>query len=141
MEIKFVVMGDPKGKQRPRVCKINGHSVTYTPKQTVEYEKLVKASCRAASRVYFEKDIPLEVKIIAYFAIPKRTSKNVKKLMLEGRILPTKKPDGDNIIKIILDALNGEVYNDDAQICRIYFEKKYADISCVKVQIKDIMEG
>lgn len=171
MEIKFVVMGDPKGKQRPRVCRINGRSVTYTPKQTIEYEGLVKARCVAAqanshtefnadlkfsdlrlskenkhgantavSKIFFEKGIPLEVKITAYFAIPKRISKNTKKLMLEGKILPTKKPDGDNIIKIILDALNGEVYKDDAQICKIYFEKKYADISCVKIEIKDIME-
>lgn len=123
-------MGDPKGKQRPRVCRINGRSVTYTPKQTIEYERLVRTRCVAAqanshtefnadlkfsdSKIFFKKGIPLEVKIIAYFAIPKRTSKSVKKLMLDGKVLPTKKPDGDNIIKVILDALNGEIYNDDA---------------------------
>ena len=42
MEIKFTVPGPPKGKQRPRICKVNGHSVAYTPKQTIEYEKTRK---------------------------------------------------------------------------------------------------
>ena len=45
MEIKFTVPGPPKGKQRPRICRVNGRSVAYTPKQTIEYEKLVRARC------------------------------------------------------------------------------------------------
>ncbi len=58
--------------------------------------------------------------------------------MLNGEILPTKRPDGDNIIKVILDALNGFVYHDDAQICKIYFTKKYAEKPETKVLIKTI---
>ena len=48
MEVKFTVPGMPQGKQRPRVCRINGRSLTYTPKQTIEYERLVRARCVAA---------------------------------------------------------------------------------------------
>ncbi len=40
MEIKFTVPGPPKGKQRPRICRVNGRSMAYTPKGTIEYEKL-----------------------------------------------------------------------------------------------------
>lgn len=58
--------------------------------------------------------------------------------MLKGDILPTKKPDSDNIIKIILDALNGVCYHDDAQIYSINFEKKYAEIPETKIIIKEI---
>lgn len=58
--------------------------------------------------------------------------------MLNGEILPTKKPDSDNIIKIILDALNGIAYHDDSQICSIHFEKKYAEIPVTKITIKEI---
>lgn len=58
--------------------------------------------------------------------------------MLNGEILPTKRPDGDNIIKVILDALNGFVYHDGAQICKIYFTKKYAEKPETKVLIKTI---
>ena len=168
MTVSFTIPGPPQGKARPRVCRINGKSVTYTPRKTVEYERLIKARCVAAldkshtkfnagkddeilrffneknqtlQRPYFEKDVPLEMKILAFFPMPKNVSKNVKKSMLDGNILPTKKPDGDNVIKVICDALNGLAYADDKQICRIYFEKKYGQNPCVMVEIKDILEG
>ena len=48
MEIKFTTPGPPKGKQRPRICKLNGRSIAYTPKQTIEYEKLIRTRCVAA---------------------------------------------------------------------------------------------
>ena len=176
MEIKFTVPGPPKGKQRPRICKVNGHSVAYTPKQTIEYERLVRARCVAAlaksrhnpsaldkssftrkglnasestqcldklssrngSGSYpLERNLPLEISILALFPIPKYVSRKTKELMLNGRLFPTKKPDADNIIKVILDALNGLAYRDDVQICRVYFEKMYAEIPETKVLIKN----
>lgn len=112
--------------------------MTYTPKQTTEYEKLVRASYTAVSKIFFGKDTPLIISIIALFSIPKSVSKKLKNSMLKGDILPTKKPDSDNIIKIILDALNGVCYHDDAQICSINFEKKYAEIPATKIIIKEI---
>ena len=66
MEIKFKILGKPKGKQRPRMCIRFGKQITYTPKQTSEYEKLVKASYRAVSKIFFKKDIPLEIDITAF---------------------------------------------------------------------------
>lgn len=120
------------------MCRIKGRKITYTPKQTTEYEKLVRASYTAVSKIFFEKNTPLEVSIIALFSIPKSVSQKTKDLMLKGDILPTKKPDLDNIIKIILDALNGVCYHDDAQICSIYFDKKYAEIPSTKIIIREI---
>ena len=167
MRIEFTVPGMPQGKARPRVCRINGKSVTYTPKKTSEYERLIRARFvteldkshtefsagkdneilrflnakkQTLQRPYFEKDTPLEMKILALFPIPKNTSKKIKFLMLRDEILPTKKPDSDNIIKAICDALNNVAYEDDKQICRIYFEKKYAQIPCVKVRISNILK-
>lgn len=130
--------GNPKGKQRPRMRWIKGRKITYTPKQTTEYEKLVRASYTAVSKVFFEKDTPLEISITALFSISKSVSKKLKNSMLKGDILPTKKPDSDNIIKIVLDALNGVCYHDDAQICSIHFKKKYAEIPATKIIIKEI---
>ena len=141
MEIKFTVPGQPKGKQRPRVCRINGRSVAYTPRQTIEYENLIRASYTAISKAKFERNLPLEISILALFPIPKYASKKTKELMINGYIFPTKKPDGDNIIKAILDALNGVAYRDDSQICRVYFEKMYAENAETKVLIKNYEVG
>ena len=78
----------------------------------------------AVSKVKFSKDEPLEISIIALFPIPKYASKKTKELILNGYVFPTKKHDGDNIIKATLDALNGAAYRDDSQICRVYFDSQ-----------------
>ena len=70
MEIKFKILGKPRGKQRPRMCVRFGKQITYTPKQTSEYEKLVRASYTAVSKMFFDKNIPLEISIVALFSIP-----------------------------------------------------------------------
>ena len=75
MEIKFTVPGAPKGKQRPRICRINRRNMAYTPRQTVEYEKLIKARYNAVSDAKFDKNEPLEINVIALFQIPKSASK------------------------------------------------------------------
>lgn len=138
MTIEFTIPGSPKGKQRPRVCRIKGRSITYTPKQTVEYENQIRAISFKVANFKFERHIPLEIAILALFEPPKSVSQKVRDLMLAGEILPVKRPDGDNIIKIILDALNGVLYHDDAQICKIHFTKKYAEKPETKVLIKTI---
>ena len=137
--------------------------MTYTPKQTTEYEKLVRASYTTVSKMFFDKNIPLEISITALFSIPRvkvpqpsRTQNltdRVESLIARNSLKgfkktgftncptarwPTKKPDSDNIIKIILDALNGVCYYDDAQICKVNFEKKYAEISETRITIKGI---
>lgn len=58
--------------------------------------------------------------------------------MLSGELLPTKKPDIDNITKCVLDALNGIAYHDDSQIVRLTVEKFYAQQPRVEVDICDI---
>lgn len=57
------------------MCRTNNRKITYTPKQTTEYEKLVRASYTAVSKIFFEKDTPLEISITALFSIPKSVSK------------------------------------------------------------------
>ena len=62
-----------------------------------------------------ERNLPVEISILALYPVPKYASKKTKNLMLNGCLLPTKKPDSDNTIQIILDALNGVAYCDGAR--------------------------
>ena len=138
MTIKFKVLGEPKGKQRPRLCKIRGRSIVYTPKQTTEYEQKIRASYKRLTSEKFPRGIPLEIDITALFSIPKKFNKEQKQQALNGEILPTKKPDSDNIIKIILDALNDTAYFDDCEICSISFVKKYGETPQIIIEIKEL---
>ena len=58
--------------------------------------------------------------------------------MERGFELPTKKPDTDNIAKIILDSLNGIAYHDDAQIVRLTVQKSYSREPRVLVEISEV---
>ncbi len=116
----FAVYGDPKGKGRPRFFK--GHA--YTDKSTAEYEAKVKHMWSFSKHERLGK-VPTAVLIDAYFRVPTSLSK-AKRAELFGKQY-LKKPDGDNIAKIILDALNGLAYEDDSQIATLCVTKKYVN--------------
>lgn len=127
--IVFLIPGEPKGKARPRVVRLkNGASASYTPDKTVAYEELVRQRFLqqwSLQELPFPDQIPVHVKITAWFPIPKRVSKKARAAMLSGLISPTKKPDVDNVTKIILDALNGFAWHDDSQVVSLEIGKKY----------------
>lgn len=127
--INFSIPGPPQGKARPRVVRAkSGMSLTYTPDKTVRYEELVRLRYKAAANGFkFPDGAQVCVQITARFPIPKSKSKKAKAQMLQGKIKPTKKPDSDNIIKIICDALNGIAYKDDAQVVLTQAGKEYSD--------------
>jgi Holliday junction resolvase RusA-like endonuclease len=127
--IKFTIPGEPKGKARPRVTKYG----TYTAETTVNYENWVKICFQEAKQKSIEGQLKAEIK--CYFDIPNSYSKKKKENALNGIIRPTKKPDLDNIMKIILDALNGLAYKDDKDIVECRIEKWYGEVARVEVEI------
>lgn len=123
------------GKQRPRMNTYTGRA--YTPNKTKNYEYLVRQLF-----VYkYPKFEPIvgrvKLSVIAYFELPKSISKQKEAEMLAGIISPTKKPDWDNIGKIISDALNKFAFKDDAQIIEATIIKKYARAPKVLVKIEE----
>ena len=123
MNYEFEVIGDIKGKARPRVNSNTG--IVYTPTNTKDYENLIKQYFVMKYPRYTPFENRVMVKITAYFKIPKNTSKKHAESMLSGDISPTKKPDIDNIVKIVLDALNKIAFKDDNQITKLEVEKRY----------------
>lgn len=121
------------GKQRARATR-QGHQ--YTPTKTVNYETLVKQLFIEKYFGYkpFEGQVFMTVK--AYFSVPKSTSKKRKQMMLDGKIRPIKKPDWDNVGKIVSDALNMIAYLDDKQIIDCTVSKFYSDRPRVEVAIE-----
>jgi Holliday junction resolvase RusA-like endonuclease len=130
--IKLTIPGEPKGKGRPRVTK---QGIAYTPKDTATYENWVKCCFLEARQQRISGDVPLYAGIIAYYAIPKSASNKVRAQMLDGTLRPLRKPDADNIVKIVLDSLNGLAYDDDKQVVVLNFEKRYSTDPRVEVEI------
>ncbi len=141
--ITFSIPGEPQGKARPRVVrnKYTGASMSFTPDKTVAYEELVRARYTQAAHGERFGEIPLRISIRAVYSIPKSKSNRDKSRMLAGELRPTKKPDCDNIVKIICDALNGVAYPDDKQIAEASIRKVYGDVPGVIVNLSEIKEG
>lgn len=132
--MKIVIMGEPKGKARPRFSRSGRNVHTYTPESTTDYESLVALMYRAAGGKCHDEGY-VHINIKAFFQMPKKSSKKRVEDMRSGIILPAKKPDIDNIVKIIMDGLNGVAYRDDAQVVSVMASKVYSDIPRVEVEI------
>ena len=136
-EVAFTVPGEPVGKGRPRFVRQTGR--TYTPEKTAVYENLVKMAYAGAAQGWkFSDSAELGIRIEAYFAIPKSKSKREQRDMEIGVIKATKKPDADNILKVIADALNHMAYRDDSQIVYAEVSKKYAKTPRTQVLIWEL---
>ena len=134
MRVNFTILGEPFGKQRPRHMK-NG--ITYTPQKTVLYEDEVRVEYKRQARYRFPDKTPLCVVIKAYYRIPDSAGKKKREEMKNGIVRPVKKPDGDNIAKIICDSLNEIAYHDDCQITDMSVQKWYSENPRVEVMITD----
>lgn len=125
----FTVPGKPQGKARARTFynAAVGKHVSTTPDNTVLYENLIKDRyLQQAGGIYLERGIPVSIRIVAKFLPPKSISKKKRAEMLCGSLNPLKKPDVDNIVKVVSDALNGVAYHDDTQIVSVSAKKVYA---------------
>lgn len=135
MIYEFEIQGNIVGKARPRMNTRTGKA--YTPTKT----KLYEASVRYQFLTKYPNFKPIKnrvrVTIESYFDIPKSTSKKAKEQMLNGNISPTKKPDADNIIKIILDAMNKFAFEDDTQVTELKITKKYNSYPITYIKIEE----
>lgn len=139
--IEFEIAGEPVGKGRPRFSTLNGHAVAFTPAKTASYENLVKISYQQKyAGLIIDAGVPIVAHIDAYFTIPKSTSKKARAEMLSGKKRPTKKPDADNIIKSVLDALNGIAYHDDSQVVGVAINKYYSNFPRVVVKLSPTVD-
>lgn len=135
MIYEFEIPGKITGKGRPRVNTTT--AIAYTPAKTKEYEELVKQYFIIKYRRINPLEGRIKINITAYFSVPKNTSKKQKENMLNNAISPTKKPDIDNIAKIILDALNKLAFKDDNQITKLEIEKKYGTEEKIFVKVEE----
>jgi Holliday junction resolvase RusA-like endonuclease len=136
MEVKFTVYGKPKGKGRPRFTQ---HGSPYTPQSTVDFENLVKVEyVNQCGETKLEG--PMEAEILAVFPIPKSVSKKQYKDMVEKTKRYTSKPDGDNVLKGVLDSLNHISYGDDSYVTDIVVRKRYGEHPRVDVTLREVDE-
>lgn len=143
--IRFTVLGDPQGKGRPRFGATYSQAAgkafvnVRTPGKTVAYENLIRLEYGVQTGDYrFDDDAMLDMRILAYYSIPKSVSGKKRNAMVQGMVRPTKKPDIDNVVKVVADSLNQVAYRDDKQIVDCQCRKFFSDKPRIEVMIQEI---
>lgn len=121
----FIVDGKPQGKQRPRFSRIS--KTVYTPTKTAKYERRIAEAYTESGGKCIPADCYVSVNVSAFFPVPKSYSKKKREDCLERILRPDKKPDMDNILKVVLDALNEVAYEDDKQVVELIGRKYYTE--------------
>lgn len=129
----ITIPGVPFGKGRHRTTRTG---IVYTPKETVNYQALVKQTFQAAYPHWVPTEAAVEMVFTAYFEMPLSVSRTKREKMLAFAIRPSKKPDWDNIGKIICDSLNKILCRDDGQVVDGHVKKYYAEQPRVEVDIR-----
>jgi Holliday junction resolvase RusA-like endonuclease len=133
--VSFLVPGEAIGKGRPRVSTIGGHARMFTPKKTANYETLIAMAAQQAmqGRELIAGPVLVELKI--FVAVAASWSKKKAAEALQGIVMPTKKPDADNVLKAICDGINGIVFKDDVQVVNVSLSKRFSETPGVSVRV------
>lgn len=139
-ELKFTVMGEPCAQGRPRFSTLGGHVKAIDPAKSRNQKSYIKylATAAAKQQGWTYTYLPLYVEIIAYMGIPKSKSKKWRAAAIRGQERPTKKPDADNMLKLVLDAISKVVYADDKQIVSCRVEKWYGTEPRTEIKIREV---
>lgn len=117
----IVIAGEPVAKGRPRF----GGGRVYTPQKTKAYEEKIAQAARDAGAVVLDGPICLTLRCYFPFSGAARR---------RGDVYHIKRPDIDNIIKIVGDALNGIAWKDDSQIVSVLAEKGLSEYPRLEIE-------
>src|SRR3974390_1622971 len=135
-EVTIELPGPPQGKGRPRFVRATGHA--YTPQGKRMYENDLRKQAYATRGQRKPIIGPVAIFVEAWFPIPASWSMRQHDRALAGAILPTGRPDVDNLLKI-LDALNGVVWFDDKQIVTATIKKRYSNNPALVVKVTPVI--
>ena len=138
MEIKLVVLGEPKAQMRHRHAQRGKFVHTYDPS---EAKKQTFAGILQTQAPETPIDAPIMLELIFYMPRPKAhygTGSKSEMLKDNAPEWHISKPDGDNMEKFVTDSLNGVYYRDDSLICFVIRKKLYSERPRTEITIKTL---
>jgi len=120
---------NPIGKARARTVQRGNKTWTYTPSQTVDAEAGIRLAVLDSNITL--RHIPIKLEAIFYLNKPKSTK----------REYPVVRPDLDNLTKLLTDALQHFLYEDDAQIVDCSLSKRYGSPPRITLRMEEVKDG
>lgn len=139
--VTVILLGEPVPFARTRINK-TGHLFTPAKQRNAAAALKIEAQ-HAMLRANYGRavfDEPLRMDVVAEFPVPASWSKRKQVAALAGETRPTRRPDIDNIYKLIADACNGVIFRDDALIVEASLAKRYGAQPKVIITVMPIAE-
>lgn len=131
--MRMIVPGQPQGKGRARAFMRGSHIGHYTPEKTRSYEGVIATLAMEAMKGQPPSLLALSLDLVLGFEIPRSWPQWKARAAAMGDIAPTTKPDADNVVKAVKDALNGIAWRDDCQVVQVSVRKEYTNVPGVSV--------
>lgn len=131
MTFTITIPGSPTGKGRAR----HGQGRTFTPRATVLAEQAIRCAWQDEGSPRLP-DGPVALTVTMRVERPRGHFKRDGSLTAEGERNPfphRKKPDVDNCIKLVMDALNKHAWGDDVQVIEAHVYRLWDDIASTTV--------
>ena len=125
-ELSITIPGKPIAKARPRFARRGKFVTTYSSQETEE-GKLMWHLAQAKPAGWSPIIGPVRLEALFMMPIPSSASNKKRLDMALGNIRHVKKPDTDNLVKMVKDCANGMLWRDDSQVYSIYATKFYAE--------------
>lgn len=129
------IPGEPVAQGRGRAVRIGAGMRVIDPAKSRSWKgvaAMFMQQARNAAGVFAPMDGPLDVTVVATWATLKSAPKK------NPPVYKVSRPDGDNVLKAVLDAGNGILWADDAMCVRLSVEKRYGAVPSVMVEIRTI---
>ena len=137
--VTIVVTGEPVAKGRGRAAVLQtGRAIIFTPKNTRKWEADARQVARLEMGSRLPMTGPVHIDIRVVFVPAKSWPDWKRNMAISHEIAHTTKPDIDNLAKSMKDALNGIVYDDDAQIIRSVCVKEYGPQAMVVATVTPV---
>jgi Holliday junction resolvase RusA-like endonuclease len=133
IQTTIYVQPTPKARPRSRIGRKGSQAFvqTYTPRKTREAESMIKAMIRTQVMKLgkFAPEVPIRLKATFFRERPKSLPKRV--------LLPVARPDANNYLSLLQDALNKFVWSDDAQITTVFVRKRFGSPPRIELLLQD----
>jgi Holliday junction resolvase RusA-like endonuclease len=116
--MKITIPVKPVPKARPRVVRKGNRTMAFTPSRTVQAEMEIRSFLLSQKLEKFEQGVPLSLDATFYVERPKSRKKAA---------YPATRPDLSSFLALLLDAMTGYLYYDDAQVVDIRTRKVYGE--------------
>lgn len=127
MKIDFFVAGIPKAQPRVKAFVRGGHAGVYTPDSAEYWKQAVRLQATANAPESLVAH-PVRIELDFFLPRPKAHHKRDGSVKPNSPVWHCKKPDLDNLIKAVTDAITDtqRIWLDDSQIYQITATKTYA---------------